>query len=119
MNKPLATQRIHRLYDAFNRRDVETVLEQMTDDVAWPRAFKGGYVQGPEAVRAYWHEQWQEIDARVEPRAIEMRDDGRFDVEVHQVVRDLAGNVLADTVVHHVYRFEDDRIARMDLEDDA
>ena len=112
------TQRIHELYDAFNRRDSQFVTDQMAEDVAWPRAFKGGHVRGQEAVRAYWQAQWQEIDPRVEPVSIERCDDGSFDVEVHQVVRDLSGTVMADSVVHHVYRFDGDRIASMELESD-
>lgn len=109
------TRRIQELYDAFNRRDLQLTLDRMADHVKWPRAFKGGYVRGPEAVRAYWQEQWQEIDAKVEPMSIEQRDDGSFDVEVHQIVRDRAGTVISDSVVHHVYRFDGDLILSMDL----
>lgn len=41
----------------------------MTPDVSWPMAFKGGFVRGPQEVRAYWSEQWREIDPHVEPVA--------------------------------------------------
>src|SRR5262245_32847788 len=83
-------------YAAFNARDVDAALVLMTTDVAWPRAFKGGFVHGPQAVRAYWTEQWSEIDPHVEPVAFHGAGVGRILVEVHQVVRDLAGSVLAD-----------------------
>jgi hypothetical protein len=33
---------------AFNRRDVNSAVALMTDDMSWPRAFKGGVVRGPE-----------------------------------------------------------------------
>ena len=33
-------------YAAFNARDVDAALALMTADVAWPRAFKGGFVEG-------------------------------------------------------------------------
>ncbi|MEE4211414.1 MAG: nuclear transport factor 2 family protein, partial [Parvularcula sp.] len=49
-------------YAAFNARDIDGALLLMTKDVKWPRAFKGGFVHGPEAIRAYWTEQWNEID---------------------------------------------------------
>jgi ketosteroid isomerase-like protein len=49
-------------YAAFNARDIHAALALMTTDVAWPRAFKGGFVRGHEEVRAYWREQWSEID---------------------------------------------------------
>lgn len=111
-------QRIHELYAAFNERDSRFVTERMTDDVQWPRAFKGGHVHGREAVEAYWRAQWQEIDPRVEPMSIEPGSDGSLDVTVHQVVRDFSGKVMADAVVHHVYRFDAGRVARMDLAGD-
>ena len=90
-------------YAAFNARDVDAVLALMTPDVAWPKAFKGGFVRGPEEVRTYWTEQWSEINPHVEPVAFYPDDAGRILVEVHQVVRDLAGAVLADE--HVVHRF--------------
>src|SRR2546430_2133795 len=56
-------------YAAFNARDIDAALALMTPDVAWPRAFKAGFVRGHEEVRAYWTEQWNEIDPHVEPMA--------------------------------------------------
>lgn len=78
-------------YEAFNARELDAALAIMTPEVTWPRAFKGGFVHGPEAVRAYWIEQGSEIDARVEPVAFYPEADGRILVDVHQVVRDLEG----------------------------
>jgi hypothetical protein len=92
-------------YAAFNARDIDAALALMTADVAWPRAFKGGFVRGPQAVRAYWTEQWSEVDPHVEPTAFHPEGDGRILVEVHQVVRDLAGVVLADERVGHRFTF--------------
>jgi hypothetical protein len=34
---------------------------------------------------------------------------------VHQVVRDLAGTVLADQMVEHVYQVQDGSIRRMEI----
>ena len=118
MADPVADQEIRDLYDAFNRRDASFVTDRMAADVTWPRAFKGGVAHGPEAVRAYWEEQWQEIDPHVEPIAIARHGDDTFDVEVHQVVRDLAGAVIADSTVHHIYRFDDGKIASMEVRTD-
>jgi hypothetical protein len=88
-------------YAAFNARDIDDALATMTSDVAWPRAFKGGFVRGPEEIRAYWTEQWTEINPHVEPVAFYAENAGRILVDVHQVVRDLAGAVLADEHVGH------------------
>jgi ketosteroid isomerase-like protein len=88
-------------YAAFNARDIDAALALMTPDVSWPRAFKGGFVHGPEEIRAYWTEQWSEIDGHVEPMAFYPEAAGQILVDVHQVVRDLAGAVLADERVGH------------------
>ena len=102
-------------YAAFNARDINAVLAIMTPDVTWPRAFKGGFVRGPEEVRAYWTEQWSEIDGHVEPVAFHPEESGRILVEVHQVVRDLAGAVLADEHVGHRFTIEHGLIQGMEL----
>ncbi|MHC5855234.1 nuclear transport factor 2 family protein, partial [Nostoc sp.] len=80
-------------YAAFNARNIDAALALMTPNVAWPKAFKGGFVRGPEEVRAYWTEQWSEIDPHVEPVAFHPEEAGRILVDVHQVVLDLAGAV--------------------------
>ncbi|MEL7223285.1 MAG: nuclear transport factor 2 family protein [Cyanobacteria bacterium J06576_12] len=102
-------------YMAFNARDIDTALALMTPDVHWPRAFKGGFVRGPEEVRAYWTEQWNEINGHVEPVAFHTEDDGQVLVEVHQVVRDLTGTVLADEHVGHRFAIENGLIQAMEV----
>ena len=102
-------------YAAFNARDIGAALPLMTTDVAWPRAFKGGFVRGPDEVRAYWTEQWSEIDPNVEPLAFYAEDSGQILVEVHQVVRDLAGTLLADDRVGHRFTIEHGLIQRMEV----
>jgi len=110
-------EQIRELYADFNARNIEAVLAQMTADVAWPNAWEGGRLAGREAVREYWLRQWAEIDAMVEPTGFETRDDGRLAVSVHQIVRDLDGNLLSETDIRHVYTFRDGSIARMDVEE--
>jgi len=102
-------------YAAFNARDIDAAVHLMTPDVTWPRAFKGGFVRGPEEVRAYWTEQWSEIDPHVEPLAFHPEDAGRVVVGVHQVVRDMAGTVLADERVGHRFTIEHGLIRGMEV----
>ena len=102
-------------YAAFNARDTAAALATMTPDVAWPRAFKGGFVEGHAPVRAYWTEQWSEIDPHVEPVAFHPEEGGCILVEVHQVVRDLAGAVLADGHVGHRFTMAQGLIQRMEV----
>ena len=86
------TRQLKLAYSAFNSRDIDAALSTMSPDVNWPKAFKGGFAHGHPAVRAYWTEQWSEIDPHVEPISFHPESDGRVLVVVHQVVRDLAGN---------------------------
>ncbi len=77
---------LRRCYAAFNARDLEGALAVM-----------------------------EAIDPSVEPRAFTWEPDGRIAVSVHQVVRDLAGTVLADQMVEHVYQLQDGDIRRMEI----
>jgi ketosteroid isomerase-like protein len=110
---------LRAMYDAFNRRDIEAVLEAMHGDVDWPNAWEGGRVHGRDAVREYWTRQFAAIDPHVEPQGFRITDDGRVAVAVHQVVRSLDGDLLADQVVTHVYAFRDALVERMDVFADA
>ena len=106
---------LHAAYAAFNARDIDAALALMTPEVAWPKAFKGGFVRGPEEVRAYWTEQWSEIDPHVEPVFFYSEEMGRILVDVHQVVRDLAGAVLADERVGHRFTLDRGLIQAMEV----
>ncbi len=58
--------------------------------------------------------QWAMIDPHVEP--IEFSGPrGEVVVEVHQVVRDLNNNLLADKMVGHMFRIENGFIKRFDI----
>lgn len=103
-------------YKAFNARDVDTVLQTLHPDVDWPNGWEGGRVHGRENVREYWRRQWEVLDPHVEPMRFEDDASGRTIVEVHQVVRDLAGAIIADQIVQHVYTIREDLIERMDIQ---
>lgn len=117
MPAPLASEikLLRTAYTAFNARDIDAALATMTLDVAWPKAFKGGFVRGPAEVRAYWTEQWSEINPHVEPVAFYSDEPGRILVDVHQVVRDLAGAVLGDEHVGHRFTLRDGLIQAMEV----
>ena len=106
-------------YAAFNRRDVDGALALMTEDVSWPKASEGGVVVGKEEIRGYWTRQWGEFDPRVEPVAISELGEGKVRVRVHQVVRSLSGEVLADGEVVHVFTVREGLIAAMALGDEV
>jgi len=106
---------LRKAYAAFNARDIDGALSTMKPDVAWPNGMEGGTVHGHEEVRRYWTRQWSQINPHVEPMKFESEDSGRVIVHVQQVIRDLAGNVLLDRMVEHVYTIEDGLIVRMEI----
>ena len=108
-------QLLRRAYEAFNARDVDGVLALMHPDVDWPNGMEGGREVGHDAVRAYWTRQFGMIDSHVEPLGSESDADGRVVVDVHQVVRDLDGELLSDGLVQHVYTFRDGLVTHMEI----
>ena len=102
-------------YAAFNARDIEAVLAVMHVDVDWPNGMEGGHVLGHDEVRKYWTRQWSMINPTVTPTRFMTEEDGRIAVEVHQVVRDLEGNVISEGVVKHVYQIEDGLVRSMEI----
>ena len=110
------TDIINKAYTGFNSRDIDAVFSVMHQDINWPKAFEGGYVIGHEAVRDYWTRQWSEINPKVEPITITDRPDGKVEVEVYQLVKDLEGNILFDGKVKHVYVIRDNLLYSMNIE---
>jgi SnoaL-like domain len=112
---PDEVELVGRLYDSFNARDMEILLSAMQEDVIWANGMEGGHVHGREGVRSYWTRQWAMIDPRVEPVAFSKGPEGEVMVEVHQIVRDLDGNLLADGFVGHVFQLKNGLVQRFDI----
>ena len=115
---------LHRIYACFNARDIDGVLAELTDDVAWANGMEGGHEHGRESVRAYWTRQWSLVSPHVEPVRFSQSPDGAIVAAVRQTVRDHAGNKLqgqthglTDKLVGHVFRFRNGKVARFDIQD--
>ena len=106
---------IRRTYQAFNARDIDGALATMQPDVEWPNGMEGGTVHGHAGVRQYWTRQWGMINPHVEPMTFDVDEGGKVLVGVHQVVRDLSGNVLLDRMVEHLYLLEGELIRSMEI----
>lgn len=113
----MATERdvLRRIYERFNARDIDGVLAVLHPDVDWPNGWEGGRMRGRAAVRDYWTRQWAAINPRVDPVGFDTDEAGRTVVKVHQLVRDLEGNVLVDGMVEHVYVIEDGLVRSMEI----
>src|SRR5580693_4963524 len=103
------------LYERFNARDMERVLAALDADVIWANGMDGGHVHSRDGVRSYWTRQWAMVDPHVEPTAFSNGPEGEVIVEVHQVVKDLNGNLLVDHNVGHVFRIENGLVKRFDI----
>jgi hypothetical protein len=115
---------LRRLYERFNARDIDGVLAELTDDVAWANGMDGGHEQGREAVRAYWTRQWAMVSPRVEPVAFVRHADDTVVAKVRQTVHDLEGRPLIgqthglkDKTIGHVFHLRDGKVFRFDIED--
>jgi hypothetical protein len=104
------------LYQNFNDRKIDLVIEHMTADVQWANGMDGGYVYGHDEVRQYWTRQFGLMSSAVTPLQIEEHN-GVLKVEVRQVVHDLNSNLLADEMVMHFFSLRNGKIARFDIGD--
>lgn len=116
-----STQLIKRLYDSFNARDIDGVLVELADTVAWANGMDGGHEHGRDAVRDYWTRQWALVSPHVEPVTFQAAGN-EVAVEVIQSVFDLDGKPLQgqthglkDKTVMHLFRIENGKVTRFDI----
>lgn len=106
---------LQNLYDAFNKREIETVLSMMDENVKWANGMEGGFVFGRENVREYWRKQFELINGQLEPFAFKTDAENRQVVTLRQIVRDLDGNVLDDKTVEHIFTIENGLIKNFEI----
>jgi ketosteroid isomerase-like protein len=104
---------LYKIYDYINARDIDAALEHMHPDVSWANGMEGGFALGHEEIRQYWQRQWEYIDPHLQPIQCDTTEPGQVVVEVHQIIRDLLGNIISIKNVQHVFWFEDGRIRAM------
>ncbi|MDP1630005.1 MAG: nuclear transport factor 2 family protein [Caulobacter sp.] len=103
-----------RLYEAYNRKDVDAVVAGMHPEIDWPSLFSEGRVVGREAVRALLTRQFQTMDPEITPVAMTRDAQGRVRVRVNYVVRDLKGKLFTEEDNTNVFSFRDGLIVGMD-----
>ena len=108
-------QFLQNLYDAFNNREIETIISSMRPDVKWANGVEGGFVYGSDAVRQYWINQFKDIQPELETLKFETDENNRNVVTVHQVIKDLQGNLLADATVQQIFTIEDGLISLYEI----
>ncbi len=113
MNKEVA-KLLDQLYPDFNARNIEQIMPHFASDADWPNGMTGGREIGHQAIRAYWSAQWSVINSQVSPVSYRVVDN-QIVLEVEQLIKDMDGNTLADSVVYHTYQFVDGKITKMDI----
>ena len=108
---------LQNIYDAFNKREIETVLAMMADDVKWANGMEGGFVYGRDAVREYWRKQFETMRSQLEPLDYETDERQRDVVTVRLVIRDLAGNLLLEKTVQQIFTIENNLISLFEIGD--
>ena len=108
-------QFLQNLYDAFNNREIETIISFMRPDVKWANGVEGGFVYGRDAVREYWTNQFKHIQPKLKTLEFETDENNRNVVTVHQVIKDLQGNLLADATVQQIFTIEDGLISLYEI----
>jgi SnoaL-like domain len=105
------------MYRAYNERDIDRATEFLAPEVDWPNEATGGHVHGRSAVRQYWQNQWKQTNPRIEPLEVDVDSSGNARVRVHQFVTSLAGAILEDRKLEHLYTFDGAFVAKMTVVD--
>jgi hypothetical protein len=108
-------QLLQNLYDAFNKREIETIISAMQPDVKWANGFEGGFIQGRDAVREYWTNQLKVIQPELEILKHEIDENNQHIVTVHEVVKDLDGKPIADMTVQQIFTIENGLISLYEI----
>jgi SnoaL-like domain len=108
-------QFLQNLYEAFNKGEIETIISVMHPDVKWANGVEGGFVYGRDAVREYWTNQYKVIQVQLETLKFKTDESNRNVVTVHQIVRDLQGNLLADATIEQIFTIEDGLISLYEI----
>jgi hypothetical protein len=110
-------QFLENLYEAFNKREIETIISLMQPNVKWANGMEGGFVYGQSAVREYWLKQFETMRSTLEPLDYETDENDRNVVTVRLVVRDLEGNLLLEKTVQQIFTIENGLISLFELGD--
>jgi SnoaL-like domain len=110
-------QFLQNLYEAFNNREIETIISLMHPNVKWANGTEGGFVYGRDRVRDYWEKQFEMIQPKLQTLNFETDEANRSVVTVHQIVKDLEGNLLLEKTVQQIFTFKNGLICIFEIAD--
>ncbi|MGH2713380.1 MAG: nuclear transport factor 2 family protein [Pseudonocardiaceae bacterium] len=115
MDESELVHRVRAAYDAYNRGDVDAVLDLLHPDVDWrppPNSLEPHPLRGRDAVRRYLTPDFFESQ-RAEPLEV-MEEGDRILVEVRVRARGRGSGVELDMIAFHLLVIEDDRAVRFE-----
>jgi ketosteroid isomerase-like protein len=102
--------------DAFNRRDFDTALAALRDDVTWERFLSRAeadspVVRGKEELRAVWESQVEAVDIRLEPEEFIAAGDDKVVVPSRMVARGSGSEIALSAPVTWVWTIDEEGLA--------
>jgi ketosteroid isomerase-like protein len=102
--------------EAFNRRDFDSALAALRDDVTWERFLSRSeaedpFVRGKEELRATWESQVESVDLRLEPEEFIAAGDDKVIVPSLMVARGSGSKILLSASVTWVWTIDEDGLA--------
>jgi uncharacterized protein len=115
MTDPRILEVVQSTYAAFNRGDLDAVLELLHPDVEWhppPMSVDPDPLRGRDAVREYLTPDFFEHQ-RAEPLEVTVERD-RVLVEARVQARGAGSGIEIDSTAWHLYAVRDDRVVRFE-----
>lgn len=106
---------LRKSYDAYNTRDLSTLVLALAPDVEWPDRLEGVTLHGVEAVSAYWERQWEAMNPVVEFMHFEWDRNGNGVATLLEIIRGPNGAIISKGPVRHVYQFENGLVKSMQV----
>ena len=72
-------------------------------------------LNGHQSIRDYWSRQWSYVTWQVRPMRFETTDPENIVVDVHQILRDLSGNIVSIRDLQHIFQIEDGLVKTMGI----
>ena len=107
---------VRRAYEAFNRRDFDTALADVDDEVSWAPIFsvETALLEGRDAVRAAWTRQFDTLDIAIEPVEIASLDEFRVIVVARWSGRGSASGAPFATTGVQICTLREGRLVRLE-----
>lgn len=106
--------RLARMYEAFNRKDIDDLMASIHPDVEWPNFIAGGMIRSQQALRAYWADQFAMVDPEASPIEYLPLSNDSVRVKIHYVIRSASGGIWTDEIRTNTFRFRDGLVVGME-----